>query len=70
MTTISSSTSNSNNEIRDTSNNISIEDIIGLLQIIDLASKRGAFAGSELGKIGSLYDKISNVIKSVENQKK
>lgn len=59
MTTISA-----NNVTKpDSSNVLDISDIAGLLQIIDLASKRGAFAGAELGKIGALYDKVSNVIK-------
>jgi hypothetical protein len=43
---------------------LNIQDIVQLLNIVDVASRRGAFRAEELSSIGLVYDKISNFLKS------
>ena len=38
---------------------ISINDIIGVVSLIDIVSSRGAFKGQELTTIGTLRDKLA-----------
>jgi len=49
---------------------ISAEDIQGLLQIVDLATQRGAFKAAELGQIGQIFDKVSAFLMSIAAQQK
>ena len=49
---------------------ISADDINALLQIVDLASQRGAFKGPELTNIGQVFDRVSGFLKSVSDQQK
>ena len=44
-------------------------DLISLKNIIDIASKRGAFRASEMTAIGQVYDKLDFATKVVENEK-
>jgi hypothetical protein len=43
---------------------LNIQDLISLLSIVDVASRRGAFRAEELSSVGSVYDKVSGFLKS------
>lgn len=47
---------------------ISLTDLNLLVQIVDLASSRGAFRGAELTQVGAVYDKVSGFLKYVAAQ--
>lgn len=47
---------------------ISLNDLQLLLQIVDLASKRGAFGGPELTQVGAIYDKLNSFLSYVAEQ--
>lgn len=47
---------------------ISLNDLQLLLQIVDLASKRGAFAGAELTQVGGIFDKLNTFLTYVAEQ--
>ena len=49
---------------------IQIADLQSILNIIDLASKRGAFGAAELTQVGSVADKISNFLSIIAKQQK
>jgi hypothetical protein len=40
--------------------NITINDVIMMVNIIDACSERGAFKGNELASVGTLRDKLAN----------
>lgn len=46
--------------------NLSLQDLNGLLTIVDLASSRGAFRGAELTQVGAVYDKLFAFLKAVQ----
>lgn len=48
---------------------INIKDVADLLNIIDLASTRGAFRANELSSIGAIYDKVAAALASNEPPK-
>ena len=41
---------------------ISLQDLQVLLQIVDLASSRGAFRGPELTQVGAIFDKLNSFL--------
>lgn len=47
---------------------ITVTDLITLKNIVDLASARGAFRGSELKEIGEVYNKLSLFLEAVVAQ--
>lgn len=47
---------------------ITVNDLVALRNIIDLASSRGAFQGSELRQIGEVYDRLSQFLEAVAAQ--
>lgn len=47
---------------------ITVTDLITLKNIVDLASARGAFRGSELKEIGEVYIKLSLFLEAVVAQ--
>jgi uncharacterized protein YdbL (DUF1318 family) len=49
-------------------NNITIADLNLLKNIIDLASRRGAFQASEMKQIGEVYDKLNAFLEAVVAQ--
>lgn len=57
--------SDSNSTPQTDLNQLSLNDVQNLLTIVDLASQRGAFRGPELGQIGTIFDRVSNFLKSV-----
>ena len=47
---------------------ISLNDLQLLAQIVDLASQRGAFRGSELTQVGGIFDKLNAFLGFVAEQ--
>jgi hypothetical protein len=45
---------------------LQLADLQNLLVIIDIACQRGAFKGPELSQVGSVFDRVSKFLKSVE----
>jgi hypothetical protein len=53
-------TKNMSEETQDTPNiDINLGDFNAVIRIIDVASKRGAFEGTELSSVGAVRDKLS-----------
>lgn len=46
---------------------ISINDLIMIANIIDVASTRGAFKAEELSEVGAVYDRIAHIIAQKQN---
>jgi hypothetical protein len=44
---------------------LSISDLVNLRAIIETASKRGAFAASEMTAIGSVFDRLNTFLNAV-----
>jgi len=49
---------------------ISLNDLQVLLQIVDLASQRGAFRGAELTQVGAIFDKLNAFLTFIAEQQK
>ena len=49
---------------------ISLQDLQVLLQIVDLASSRGAFRGAELTQVGAIFDKLNAFLTFIAEQQK
>ena len=47
---------------------ISLTDLQLLLQIVDLASSRGAFRGAELTQAGAIFDKLNAFLSFIAEQ--
>lgn len=47
---------------------ITLNDLQVLVQIVDLASSRGAFRGSELTQVGTTFDKVTRFLRYVSEQ--
>lgn len=47
---------------------VNLADLGLLLQIVDLASQRGAFRGGELAQVGAVYDKLNAFLSYVQQQ--
>lgn len=43
---------------------INIQDIVGLLNVVDVAARRGAFKAEEMATVGDLYNKVVNFLKA------
>jgi len=41
---------------------LTVKDLRDVLEVINLAASRGAFKGSELLKLGQVYDKYLNIL--------
>ncbi len=39
-----------------------------LLQIVDLATQRGAFRGNELTQVGAIYDRLNSFLSYIQQQ--
>lgn len=46
--------------------NLTVADLRNLRTIIDIASSRGAFRGSELKPVGEAYDKLDQFVKAID----
>ena len=44
---------------------LSLEELGGLLQIVDLAVSRGAFRGAEASQVGAVFDRLNNFLSIV-----
>lgn len=49
---------------------ISLNDLQLLLQIVDLATQRGAFRGAELSQVGAIFDKLNAFLTFIAEQQK
>jgi hypothetical protein len=49
---------------------ISLQDLQVLLQIVDLASSRGAFRGAELTQVGTIFDKLNAFLTFISQQQR
>jgi hypothetical protein len=49
---------------------ISLGDLQVLLQIVDLASSRGAFRGAELTQVGAIFDKLNAFLSFIADQQR
>lgn len=47
-------------------NTITVNDVMAMCQIINLAASRGAFRGDELTEVGAIYDRLSSMLESVQ----
>jgi hypothetical protein len=47
---------------------ITVADLNGLREVIDLACTRGAFRANEMQQVGELYAKLSNFLEAVVAQ--
>lgn len=47
---------------------ISLNDLQVLLNIVDLATQRGAFRGNELSQVGAVFDKLNTFLSFVAAQ--
>jgi len=45
---------------------ITIQDLVSVVNIINLMSERGAFKASELSSVGIIYDRITKFINTVQ----
>ena len=43
-------------------------DLESLKGVVDIATRRGAFRGTELSVVGKLYDKLDFAVKAVKNE--
>jgi hypothetical protein len=47
---------------------INLSDLGALLQIVDLATQRGAFRGAELSQVGTVFDKLNAFLAYIQQQ--
>lgn len=47
---------------------INLSDLSALLEIVDIATTRGAFKGNELSQVGAVYDKLNVFLTFVAEQ--
>lgn len=50
-------------EVSEQENSITVQDLFAATQIIDVATKRGAFSAAEAGGVGMTYTKITEFLK-------
>ena len=51
-----------------TPESVNLTDLGTLLQIVDLATQRGAFRGAELTQVGAVFDKLNAFLSYVQEQ--
>lgn len=49
---------------------LSVADLQGIAQVIDMAVRRGAFGASEVSEVGAIYSKLSNFLQTIAAQQK
>ena len=47
---------------------IDYNDVAGMVQLIDVCSKRGAFEGSELQMVGQLRTKLAGILETAQKE--
>lgn len=60
--------SNQEESVRELSTNLTISDMKIISNIIQLASSKGLFKPSEFTIVGSIFEKINNIVASVNNE--
>jgi hypothetical protein len=60
----------SDTQVNSVPESISLQDLQVLLQIVDLASSRGAFRGAELTQVGAIFDKLNAFLSFIAEQQK
>ena len=50
-------------EVEDKEKNISLNDLASLRNIVNVASRRGAFGAEEFEDVGKIYSKLDNFLK-------
>jgi hypothetical protein len=50
--------------VSDTQPNLQIQDIVALLNLVDVASRRGAYPASEMTAVGATFDRVLAFLKS------
>lgn len=50
--------------------NLPLGHLESMLQILDLATQRGAFRGQELSQVGTVYDGVLRFVEAVKQQEK
>ena len=48
---------------------LTIQDLVAVKSIIDVASQRGTFKASELEAVGKIYNKLNTFLETVTKQK-
>lgn len=48
---------------------LTVNDLLNLRSIVDVAVKRGAFNATEISSVGSVYDKLNNFLNAVTSPK-
>ena len=46
---------------------LSIDDLVAVINIINVATERGAFKAPELTPVGNVYDRISKFVKYIQD---
>lgn len=49
---------------------ININDFVNVLNVIDIASKRGSFSGEELQQVGHVYNRFKTAVDILSERKK
>ena len=49
---------------------LTIADLQGIAQVIDMAVRRGAFGASEVSEVGAIYSKLANFLQIIAAQTK
>lgn len=58
------------NTSQQSSNDLTIQDLVIMKGIIDIASERSAFKPAEMVAVGTIYNKLNAFLKVVEEQQK
>ena len=54
----------------DDGSQLTIADLQGIAQVIDMAVRRGAFGASEVSEVGAIYGKLSAFLQTIAAQQK
>lgn len=49
-------------EVQETQASVTLNDFVGMIQVIDICSKRGAFEGAELKDVGVLRSRLAEFV--------
>jgi len=52
-----------NTEVQNTSTSITLNDLVILRNIVNIAARRGAFSAEEFSDIGKIFDKLDTFLK-------
>jgi hypothetical protein len=66
--TVAPTTEETTAPVGDQPESVNLTDLGTLLQIVDLATQRGAFRGSELTQVGAVFDKLNAFLSYIQEQ--